>query len=349
MKRFFLAAIAAATLLVLASPLSVTAQPAIGVEQVTELNSVHFELNSATLTSAGESRLRENLELLREFPELQYAVAGFGQPGESPDLPRRRAEAVVQFLRQHGATNCHVAVAYGILEATRVAKEGRQDQLRLVSITPFTCEGCSQPEVIVEERIVVQRDTVTVSVPYRVVEYRDRPAGRLKLPFIGEVGLTGTHGSLTGGFDGAVADEPRRELADTGMLSTCHQSGVPLGDQCGTQRTSTLGSAGVYVSALFPLGNGGFAVGPTAGIDRLWVRGQLLPDAPPIFPGGEPLVDTRDEVQDATLAPNAGVAGSYQLGRFAVGVRAVYAWPQSTEHLEVQPGFQVGLTAGIRF
>ena len=85
--------------------LQVTVNPARNAcDDITELNSVYFGRNSSTLTDEAKAALMENIEVLRDCPDLRVRIEGFAAPGErNPQrLSEDRARAVMQFYTENG-------------------------------------------------------------------------------------------------------------------------------------------------------------------------------------------------------------------------------------------------------
>lgn len=73
-------------------------------DQVTELNTVFFGYNSATLTAEARSRLDENIEVLRRCPELGVRIDAYAddREGDKVRLSQRRADAVRAYYIANG-------------------------------------------------------------------------------------------------------------------------------------------------------------------------------------------------------------------------------------------------------
>ena len=102
---------------------------------------MYFPRNSSTLTAEGRAALGENLEILRECPDLCVRLEGWAAPGERnpQQLSEDRARAVAQFYQDNGIAASRIAATgMGVAEGT-TKKEGGAQQQRVDSI-PVPCE-----------------------------------------------------------------------------------------------------------------------------------------------------------------------------------------------------------------
>ena len=103
---------------------------------------INFAFNSAVIPPAHFSQLDRVAELLRQEPALSRAVEGHtdavGSADYNIDLSRRRAEAVVHYLTDHGAVAGHLmAVGKGKTEPL-VANptDGRNRRVQFLRLSP---------------------------------------------------------------------------------------------------------------------------------------------------------------------------------------------------------------------
>lgn len=114
-------------------------------DDITDLNSVYFGQNSSTLTEEGRAALQENIEILRECPDLCVRIEGYAGPGERnpQQLSEDRARAVEQFYIDNGiAASRLMAVGNGRVAGTS-KKEGAAQYRRVDSI-PVPCEDLGE-------------------------------------------------------------------------------------------------------------------------------------------------------------------------------------------------------------
>jgi OOP family OmpA-OmpF porin len=97
------------------------------LNQVLAKSSIEFEPKSATMTTKGQMVLDQIIALLRRAPDTPIEIAGHtdstGEAEYNMQLSRRRAEAVKQYLTNHGLTNRFTTIGYG---STRPLSHGRQ-------------------------------------------------------------------------------------------------------------------------------------------------------------------------------------------------------------------------------
>ena len=81
------------------------------------LQGVTFATNSADLIPQANVILDNAVSQLKGYPALVIQVRGYtdnrGSAAYNQDLSQRRAESVMQYLRQHGVTNSMTAKGYG--------------------------------------------------------------------------------------------------------------------------------------------------------------------------------------------------------------------------------------------
>lgn len=111
-------------------------------DDITELNSVYFGRNSSTLTPEGSQALMENIEILRECPNICVRIEGFAAPGERnpQQLSEDRARAVEQFYIDNGISGSRLmAIGMGRVTGVTSKKEGTSQYQRVDSI-PMACD-----------------------------------------------------------------------------------------------------------------------------------------------------------------------------------------------------------------
>ena len=114
-------------------------------EDVTDLNSVYFGQNSSTLTAEGRAALEENIEILRECPDLCVRIEGFAGPGERnpQQLSEDRARAVEQFYVDNGIAASRLMVV-GMGRVAGSSKKEGAAQYRRVDSIPMPCDEMGQ-------------------------------------------------------------------------------------------------------------------------------------------------------------------------------------------------------------
>ncbi|MDC8450868.1 MAG: OmpA family protein [Nitrospira sp.] len=99
------------------------------LNQILAKSSIEFEPKSAVISTKGQAVLDQIIALLRRAPGTPIEIAAHtGNVGEAEynlQLSRRRAEAVKQYLTNHGLTNAFTPVGYG---STRPLFHGKQQQ-----------------------------------------------------------------------------------------------------------------------------------------------------------------------------------------------------------------------------
>jgi PKD repeat protein/opacity protein-like surface antigen len=111
--------------------------------QITELNSVFFAPNSSTLTEEGRAALRENIEILRECPNINVRLEGYAAPGErNPQaLSEARVRSVEAYYRDQGiAAGRMTAQPMGMVTGVTTKKDG-VGQWRRVDSIPVRTTG----------------------------------------------------------------------------------------------------------------------------------------------------------------------------------------------------------------
>jgi OmpA-OmpF porin, OOP family len=99
------------------------------LNQILAKSSIEFEPKSAVISTKGQAVLDQIIALLRRAPGTPIEIAAHtGNVGEAEynlQLSRRRAEAVKQYLTNHGLTNPFTPIGYG---STRPLSHGKQPQ-----------------------------------------------------------------------------------------------------------------------------------------------------------------------------------------------------------------------------
>lgn len=99
------------------------------LNQILAKSSIEFEPKSAVISTKGQAVLDQIVALLRRAPGTPIEIAAHtGNVGEAEynlQLSRRRAEAVKQYLTNHGLTNAFTPIGYG---STRPLSHGKQQQ-----------------------------------------------------------------------------------------------------------------------------------------------------------------------------------------------------------------------------
>lgn len=105
--------------------------------RIVRLNYVHFETGSATLTALSRYELSNLIDVLNDHPDLRIELAGHtdntGDAAANQELSKNRAEAVRDYLIQHGINEGRLtAVGYGQNRPvdTNDTEEGRQNNRR---------------------------------------------------------------------------------------------------------------------------------------------------------------------------------------------------------------------------
>ncbi|HEY2678022.1 MAG TPA: OmpA family protein, partial [Steroidobacteraceae bacterium] len=102
-----------------------------------KLPRVEFETDSAVLLPASTETLTYAVATLHKYPEMIIEVAGHtdsrGSKQHNIGLSQRRAESVMQYLKEHGVTNRMTAHGYGEEEpiADNKTAEGRAANRRV--------------------------------------------------------------------------------------------------------------------------------------------------------------------------------------------------------------------------
>ncbi|MBX3331816.1 MAG: OmpA family protein [Nitrospira sp.] len=97
------------------------------LNQVLAKSSIEFEPKSAVISIKGQAVLDQIIVLLRRAPDTPIEIASHtdtvGEAEYNMQLSRRRAEAVKQYLINHGLTNPFATIGYG---STRPLSQGKQ-------------------------------------------------------------------------------------------------------------------------------------------------------------------------------------------------------------------------------
>lgn len=111
-------------------------------DEIAELNTVYFPQNSSVLTTEARAALQENLEILRECPNICVRIEGYAAPAERnpQQLSEARAEAVEQYYIDNGlAASRFVAIGQGTPAGVTSKKEAGAMYRRAESI-PVPCD-----------------------------------------------------------------------------------------------------------------------------------------------------------------------------------------------------------------
>jgi OmpA-OmpF porin, OOP family len=87
------------------------------LDEVLSQNRIEFDSNQSTLTARGRAVLDRLIPILQRYEPTSIEIGGhtdgFGAPDYNKELSRRRAEAVRQYLADHGVAHRMTAVGYG--------------------------------------------------------------------------------------------------------------------------------------------------------------------------------------------------------------------------------------------
>ena len=87
------------------------------LDEVLSQSRIEFDSNQSTLTAKGRAVLDRLIHILQRFESTSIEIGGhtdgFGAPDYNKELSRRRAEAVRQYLADHGVTHRMTAIGYG--------------------------------------------------------------------------------------------------------------------------------------------------------------------------------------------------------------------------------------------
>lgn len=114
-------------------------------DDITDLNSVYFGQNSSTLTAEARAALQENIEILRECPDICVRIEGYAAPGERnpQQLSEDRARAVEQFYIDNGVAASRLLVT-GMGRVAGTSKKEGAAQYRRVDSIPVPCEDLGE-------------------------------------------------------------------------------------------------------------------------------------------------------------------------------------------------------------
>ncbi len=105
--------------------------------EITTMSAAFFGRNSSTLSEAATTALRDNLEILRECPNMNVRIEGYAAPGErnAQRLSEDRARAVEQFYTVNGVSASRLlTVGRGQAPGTTSKKEGAAQWQRVDTI-----------------------------------------------------------------------------------------------------------------------------------------------------------------------------------------------------------------------
>ena len=113
-------------------------EPADACADITELNSVFFARNSSVLSDEAKAQLMENIEVLRDCPELRVRIEGFAAPGErNPQrLSEDRARAVSEFYTSNGISAANLMMEGRGRVGQTTSKKDDTSQFRRVDSIP---------------------------------------------------------------------------------------------------------------------------------------------------------------------------------------------------------------------
>jgi len=87
------------------------------LDEILSRSQIEFDSNQSTLTARGRAVLDRLIPILQRSSPTSIEIGGhtdgFGAPDYNKELSRRRAEAVRQYLANHGVTHRMTAVGYG--------------------------------------------------------------------------------------------------------------------------------------------------------------------------------------------------------------------------------------------
>lgn len=106
-------------------------------ESVVDMNSAFFNRNSSTLTAEGRAALQDNVQILRDCPNLAVSVEGYAAPGErrGAALSTARARAVEAFYLDNGVAASRI-VAEGKGVVTGASRKDGTSQYQRVDTIP---------------------------------------------------------------------------------------------------------------------------------------------------------------------------------------------------------------------
>ncbi len=145
---------------------------------------IHFEFNSTRIDAEAAAVLRRQADWIRQFPEVRFRVYGHtdavGSDSYNYRLGKRRADAVVRFLSQHGISRSR-------LEA--VVSEGETQPL-----VPTESRERRNRRTVTEVTGFVRRHPTVMDGKYAQIVYRDYVQSAVVATT-----LTGIEGSVTTG------------------------------------------------------------------------------------------------------------------------------------------------------
>lgn len=101
------------------------------VNEIVGLENIEFEVNSATITPAGQAELQKAITFFTENATLRAAIEGHtdtdGNDADNLDLSQRRAEAVKQFLVDNGVDGERLTTQ-GFGETRPILVDGAEDK-----------------------------------------------------------------------------------------------------------------------------------------------------------------------------------------------------------------------------
>lgn len=107
------------------------------LDEVLSQSRIEFDSNQATLTARGRAVLDRLIPILKRFEPTSIEIGGhtdgFGAPDYNKELSRKRAEAVKQYLADHGVTHRMTTVGYGasVPRASGISRAALQSNRRI--------------------------------------------------------------------------------------------------------------------------------------------------------------------------------------------------------------------------
>jgi outer membrane protein OmpA-like peptidoglycan-associated protein len=88
------------------APEATAAGKTIIIDKFVMLEDTHFDFDKSTLTKAGETMLKQNIQILKDNPKLKVRIAGYtsaqGTTEYNQGLSERRADTVMTYLINEG-------------------------------------------------------------------------------------------------------------------------------------------------------------------------------------------------------------------------------------------------------
>ena len=118
--------------------LTVTPYEAAYCSDLAEMNSTFFERNSSVLTESGMQALADNLDIMRECPNLNVRIEGLAGPFErnAQELSEDRARAVRDYYAENGVEASKMSTQ-GLGQADGTSKKSGAEQFRRADTIPL--------------------------------------------------------------------------------------------------------------------------------------------------------------------------------------------------------------------